>query len=70
MAEKLTNVDCKFLQFDNRDEGYCHASKMGGPLNCKDADYNAKSYWPPCVKSFLKGNPDSERIYNEQFRGK
>ena len=71
-AMKEPEGTCKYLQFDNRDEGYCHASDVNGPMACMDADYKAKSYYPPCVKSWMKGKSteENQKIYDNQFRGK
>lgn len=68
----VTEKDCGFMEYDGRDEAYCHASEMGGPLDCPHADYKAKSYFPPCVKSWMKGLSEEEnvKVYNDQFRGK
>jgi hypothetical protein len=69
---RTSEETCKYLQFDERDEGYCHASDVQGPMACMDADYGAKSYYPPCMKSWFKGKTPEEnrKIYDEQFRGK
>ena len=68
----ISEKACEYMEYDGREEAYCHASEMGGPLDCPHADYKAKSYFPPCVKSWMKGKgPDENtKIYNEQFRGK
>jgi hypothetical protein len=78
MAKKATETEateaplCEFTVYDPRDEAYCHASKKGGPMNCPDADYAGKSYYPPCVRHWMKGKGQLENreIYNTQFRGK
>lgn len=64
--------DCEFMEYDPRDEAYCKASVKKGPLNCPDADYAGKSYYPPCVRHWMKGATPEENaeIYNTQFRGK
>ena len=41
-----SSVICKY-----KEEGYCKASLTQNPvIPCEYADYNAKSYYPPCSK--------------------
>ena len=48
--KKMLDSECKYQTKDKDGTAYCKASEMNGPLDCKDADYHAKSFYPTCNK--------------------
>lgn len=70
--ETETPEICEHLEYDDRNEGYCHASDKGPVVLCSYADYAAKSYYPPCTKCFIRGMTELENMenYDKVFRNR